>query len=266
MTETPPRPKKSWGQHFLIDYNIQRKILDTAQIQPGERIVEIGPGRGILTQGLLDRGAEVTAIEIDPLLIQPLREQFPRLHLVQADALRYAYDQVPAPYKVVANLPYNISTPLLFQFLEERTRISRMVLMLQREVAARLVASVGSKTYGALSAIFQFYADLQIAFIVPRTCFRPRPQVDSAVVTITPLPAPRVSVRNEAYFIRVVKGAFGHRRKQLVNALADAGFDRKKVEEALAKTGIAATRRGETLTLPEFAHLADILIDYEGHL
>lgn len=262
MTGIPsPRPKKSWGQHFLIDHNIQRKILDAADLRPGERVVEIGPGRGMLTGGLLERGASVTAIEIDPLLIAPLREQFPKLELIHGDALRYPYETLPAPYKVVANLPYNLSTPLLFRFLEDRKRISRMTLMFQKEVADRLAAPVDSKSYGALSVIFQFYTDIKIAFIVSRGCFRPRPQVGSAVVTIIPLAQPRVSVRDETYLIRVVKGAFGHRRKQLVNALSDADFDREKVEAALGKAEIAPTRRGETLTLGEFAHLSDILFD-----
>lgn len=264
MTENrprPPRPRKSWGQHFLIDYNIQRKILDAAEIRSGERVVEVGPGRGILTKGLLHRGAEVTAIEIDPQMIDLIRAEIadPRLHPILGDALRYPYETIPAPYKVVANLPYYISTPLLFRFLQERQRIDRMVLMLQREVAERLAAGIGSKSYGALSVILQFYADIRIAFTVSPACFRPRPQVGSAVITLRFLSAPRAPVRDEALFLQVVKGAFSHRRKSLTNALTDAGFPREQVESALFQMGLDRTRRGETLTLSEFAALSDLL-------
>lgn len=262
---TPPRPRKSWGQNFLIDPNIQRKILDAAEIRPGERVVEIGPGRGILTKGLLERGAEVLAVEIDPLLVGTLRQEIPSAHLdlVRGDALQYPYDRIapPYPYKVVANLPYYLSTPLLFRLLEERRRISRMVLMLQKEVAERLAAPVGGKNYGVLSVMVQLYADVRIAFPVSKRCFRPRPEVDSSVIVLTPLLHPRVSVRDEALFGRVVRGAFGHRRKRLGNALADAGFPRDKVAAALQKIGLDPARRGETLCLAEFASLADTLAD-----
>lgn len=263
MTETTPRPRKSWGQNFLIDYNIQRKILDTAEIGPGERVVEIGPGRGILTKGLLERGVEVLAIEIDPLLVATLRQEIPspHLHLLQEDALQYPYHQIPSSYKVVANLPYYLSTPLLFRLLEERQRISRMVLMLQKEVAERLVAPVGEKNYSVLSVMAQLYADIRIAFHVSRGCFRPRPDVDSSVISLTPLPHPRVSIRDEALFGRIVRGAFGHRRKRLANALSDAGFPRDQVDAALQKIGLDPARRGETLSIAEFALLADTLFD-----
>jgi 16S rRNA (adenine1518-N6/adenine1519-N6)-dimethyltransferase len=259
---TALRPRKSWGQNFLIDHNIQRKILDAAEIAPGERVVEIGPGRGILTKGLLDRGAEVLAIEIDPLLVGMLRQEIPspRLDLVRADALQYRYDRIPSPYKVVANLPYYLSTPLLFRLLEERQRISRMVLMLQKEVAERLVASVGEKNYGVLSVMVQLYAEVRIAFRVSRACFRPRPDVDSSVIALTPLSHPRVPIADEALFGRVVRGAFGHRRKRLANALTDAGFPRDQVDAALRKIGLDPARRGETLSLTEFAFLADTLV------
>jgi len=262
MTETSPRPRKSWGQHFLIDLNIQRKILDAARIASGERVVEIGPGRGILTKGLLDRGAEVLAIEIDPLLIGLLREEIPstRLNLIQGDALHYPFDRIPSPYKVVANLPYYLSTPLLFRLLEARRGISRMVLMLQKEVAERLAAPVGGKNYGVLSVMVQLYADVRIAFHVSKGCFRPRPEVDSAVIVLNPLPSPRALLRDEALFTRVVRGAFGHRRKRLINALTDAGFERAQVEAALRRIGLDPARRGETLSLNEFAAIAETLV------
>lgn len=264
----PARPRKSWGQNFLIDHNIQRKILDLAEIVPGERVVEIGPGRGILTKGLLDRGAEVTAVEIDPRLVEFLQKELPhpKLNLILGDALRHPYERLPAPYKVVANLPYYLSTPLLFRLLQERRRVDRMVLMLQKEVADRLAATVGRKSYGALSIIIQFYADIRVAFTVSPNCFQPRPLVDSAVVELRPLPSPRLPVRDELFFSKVVKGAFAHRRKRLANALADAGFSRGRVESVLSKKGFDPSRRGETLTPAEFAALSDLLFDSSGIL
>jgi 16S rRNA (adenine1518-N6/adenine1519-N6)-dimethyltransferase len=264
-------PIKALGQHFLVDGNIRRKILDAAQIQPGERIVEIGPGTGSLTTGLLDRGASVIAIEIDRRLVEGLkRVPHPHLTLVCADALRYPYQELPTPYKVVANLPYGISTPLLFRLIEaaqweglasppQTARIKSMVLMLQKEVALRLGASAGDEHYGALSVIAQFYAEVQVLFSVTRNCFRPRPKVDSAVVALHPLPQARLPVRHPEPFLRLVKGAFAHRRKQMLNSLADAGFERPVVEVAMQKMGLSPTVRGEALSLHQFVALSEML-------
>lgn len=270
------RPKKRWGQNFLIDPNISRKILDCAEIQMGEPIIEIGPGRGILTLELLAHGAKVTAIEIDRDLIQTIREgakTFDKseirkrdLCLIQGNALAYAYQNLPAPYKVVANLPYNISSPILFRLLQEKTRISRMVLMLQKELAERIVAAVGKKSYGALSIIVQYYADVKILFTVSPTCFWPRPKVASAVVLLLPLPTPRIKVQDEDLFINIVKGAFQHRRKQLTNALICEGFDAATIRTSLQKMKIDLSRRGETFTIFDFAALADTMIDCMKHL
>ncbi|MFQ5779974.1 MAG: 16S rRNA (adenine(1518)-N(6)/adenine(1519)-N(6))-dimethyltransferase RsmA [Nitrospiria bacterium] len=274
MKKTSPRfvrPRKSWGQHFLIDANIQRKILDAAEIQPEEHVIEIGPGLGILTKGLLERGARVTAIEVDPILVDRIRKEItttepPRLDLITGDALRYPYQEIQGPYKVVANLPYYLSTPLLFRLLEGHRRIRRMVLMVQKEVADRLAAAVGTKSYGALSIAVQYYADIQVAFTVPPSCFRPRPKIDSTVIVITPLLKGRVPVRNEPLFLRVVRGAFGYRRKRVANALDEAGFSREIVASVLDRINIDPSRRGETLTMAEFAALADALFDSKADL
>ncbi len=270
MKERPlfvARPKKSLGQHFLIDGNIQRKILDLAEIDEGEPVVEIGPGRGILTRGLLERGARVLAIEIDRGLSEGLVSSLPSggtLEVIHADALRYPYATLPAPYKVVANLPYYLSTEILFLLLKERQRITKMVVMLQREVAERMVADVGNKRYGVLSVLLQFYSEVSLSFRVPPTCFRPQPQVDSAVVVCHPLAAPKVLVLDEAYFLRVVKGAFGHRRKQLANALSDHGFKIQTVELAIDEMGVNRSRRGETFSLAEFARFSNTLFKIEN--
>lgn len=255
------RPRKSWGQNFLIDFNVQRKILDLAGIKEGEHVIEIGPGRGMLTRGLLERRALVTAIEIDPHLVERLKKEIqavgpPDFDLVLGDALRYPYEAIQWPYKVVANLPYYLSTPILFRLLEEHRQIKTMVLMLQREVAERLVAQVGTKSYGALTVTVRYCADVRAVFHVPPTCFRPRPRVHSTVILLTPRSKGRMPVQDESLFLKVVKGAFAYRRKRVVNSLGESGFSREVVLLSLDKIGIDPGRRGETFTLSEFSALA----------
>ena len=223
MTRPGPRARvasaqiarKSLGQHFLIDKNIVHKIVRLAELQPGETVLEIGPGRGILTEALLDSSGLVVAVELDAALCARLRTTLggrSNFRLIEGDALAFEYAQVPSPFLVVANLPYYVSTPLLFRLLEERQRIDRLVLMLQEEVVARLAAAPGGKDYGALSIAAQFYCEVRRAFRVSPTCFRPKPRVGSAVVVLTPLAKPRVSVTDEAFFFRVVRAGFAHRR------------------------------------------------------
>ena len=271
MTRPGPRarvasaqiPRKSLGQHFLIDKNIVHKIVRLAELQPGETVLEIGPGRGILTEALLDSSGLVVAVELDAALCARLRTTLGRrsnFRLIEGDALAFEYAQVPSPFLVVANLPYYVSTPLLFRLLEERQRIDRLVLMLQEEVVARLAAAPGGKDYGALSIAAQFYCEVRRAFRVPPTCFRPKPRVGSAVVVLTPLAKPRVSVTDEAFFFRVVRAGFAHRRKALLNSLRDEGFEGAPTAAALEQAGIDSRRRAETLSLAEFAALADALL------
>jgi len=271
MTRPGPRarvasahvPRKSLGQHFLIDKNIVHKIVRLAELQPGETVLEIGPGRGILTEALLDSSGLVVAVELDAALCARLRTTLGRrsnFRLIEGDALAFEYAQVPSPFLVVANLPYYVSTPLLFRLLEERQRIDRLVLMLQEEVVARLAAAPGGKDYGALTIAAQFYCEVRRAFRVPPTCFRPKPGVGSAVVVLTPLAKPRVSVTDEAFFFRVVRAGFAHRRKALLNSLRDEGFEGAPTAAALEQAGIDSRRRAETLSLAEFAALADALL------
>ena len=250
------------GQNFLIDKNIVRKIVRSAQLQPGETVLEIGPGRGILTEALLEASGLVIAIELDTALCTHLRETFgarSNFRLIEGDAVTFDYAQVPSPFLVVANLPYYVSTPLLFRLLDQGPRVDRMVLMLQGEVAARLAASPGGKDYGVLSVAAQFRCDVRVAFKVPASCFRPRPQVGSAVVALTPLGRPRIAVRDKDLFFKVVRGGFAHRRKALPNSLRDEGFDAVRTAAALATAGIDPRRRAETLSLEEFAALTDAL-------
>jgi len=271
MTRSGPRasvapahvPRRSLGQHFLIDKNIVHKIVRLAELQPGETVLEIGPGRGILTDALLDSSGLVVAVELDAALCAHLRATLGRrsnFRLVEGDALTFEYAQVPSPFLVVANLPYYVSTPLLFRLLEDRRRIDRLVLMLQEEVVARLAAAPGGRDYGALSIAAQFYCEVRQAFRVPPTCFRPKPQVGSAVVVLTPLRKPRVSVADEAFFFRVVRAGFAHRRKALPNSLRDEGFEGAPTAAALEQAGIDPRRRAETLSIEEFAALADGLL------
>jgi 16S rRNA (adenine1518-N6/adenine1519-N6)-dimethyltransferase len=259
---TLPRGRRSLGQHFLIDRNIVRKIVRLAELQPGETVLEIGPGRGILTEALLDVSGSVIAIEVDSILYAHLRDAFANrssLKLIEGDALAFDYERLPESFLVVANLPYYVSTPLLFRLLKEGARISRMVLMLQAEVAARLAAPPGGKQYGVLSVAAQFRCEVRLAFKVSATCFQPPPRVDSAVVVLTPLLRPRVSVQDEGFFFKVVRAGFAHRRKSLANSLRDEGFDPETTKVALSEAEIDGARRAETLSLQEFGALANRL-------
>lgn len=257
----PPPPQKRLGQNFLIDPNIVRKIVAAAGLCPGDTVLEIGPGRGILTRALCDTGHPVIAVEIDQHLVEYLRDTLsrPNLDLRHADALHFAYDTLPDRTVVVANLPYYISTPLLFKLLEANGHVSRMVLMLQTEVAERIVAEPNTDDYGILSVLAQYRAEAKIAFCVSKHCFRPRPDVDSAVVTLLTQPHPSVTPSNEALFIKLVRAAFAHRRKTVSNSLRDEGFSGTALADAFAQTAIDSSRRAETLSIEDFAALTDVL-------
>lgn len=257
-----PPPRKRLGQHFLIDPNIVRKIVALAALQKDETVLEIGPGRGILTKALCDAARSVIGIELDQQLGRYLRETmgpYENFDLRIGDALEFPYDQVPVGTVVVANLPYYVSTPLLFRLFQERSRIDRMVLMLQTEVARRLVARPGTKDYGILSVLTQFATTASLAFQVPINCFRPRPEVGSSVVSLVVRKQPPEEVKNEALFIRTVRAAFAHRRKTLANSLRDEGFPPDAITRALADSGIVPSRRAETLGLHELAVLSSHL-------
>ena len=253
-----PPANKRLGQHFLIDQNIVRKIVAAAALTPDETVVEIGPGRGILTDALSQVARRVIAIEIDPELyglLQARQSEWKNVELIRADALIYPFETLPAGV-VVANLPYYISTPLLFKFLEHRRRFSRLVLMLQNEVADRLVAKAGSSEYGVLSVMTQYAAEVKKAFRVSANCFRPRPEVGSAVAVLRPKPQALLSPREEPGFAAVVKAAFAHRRKTLVNSLRDEGYEVAMVNEAVGAMRLVPTVRAETLTLEQFMELS----------
>jgi 16S rRNA (adenine1518-N6/adenine1519-N6)-dimethyltransferase len=256
------RPKL--GQHFLRDRNMILKIVRHAGIAPSDTVLEVGAGEGFLTRALADRAREVFSLEVDGELFGRLKEslrEYSNIRLECADALTYPYALLPHPFKVVANLPYYIATPLIFRFFELRNRISEMVIMLQQEVAMRLVAPPGSRTYGPLSVAAQYYSLPRMAFRVPRRCFSPPPRVDSAVVRMEIRGRPAVEVKDEGFFFRLVRGAFAHRRKVLRNSLMDSGLPKDHLERAAAAVSLDLGRRAETLTLQEFASLSDILFE-----
>lgn len=260
MTTVPfPPAKKRLGQNFLIDPNIVRKIVALADLHPQDTVFEIGPGRGVLTEALSKATGRVVAVEIDPLLHRVLEErqaEWPNVELVCDDALRYPIDQLPPGTIVVANLPYYLSTPLLFRLLDCRDRFPRLVLMLQDEVADRLVAKPGNSNYGVLSVMVQYAADVTKAFKVSANCFRPRPEVGSAVVSVRMKDLRELSDRDELRLTALVKAAFAHRRKTLVNSLRDEGYQAQPLAAVLQDMNVDVSSRAETLTLEQFVDLA----------
>lgn len=253
----PPSAIKRLGQNFLIDPNIVRKIVALADLRPEDRVLEIGPGRGILTEALCRHAGQVTAIEIDPRLHAYLAEQarFSNLTLILADAMTYPLTSLHPGTVVVANLPYYLSTPLLFKFLAHHTLIPRLILMLQNEVADRLIAKPGSSAYGTLSVMAQYAADITKAFKVSAPCFRPRPDVGSAVVLLTTKQERALNQEDELKFGAVVKAAFLHRRKTLVNSLKDEGYHHPTVSDALLSLNLPITTRAEVLSITQFIAL-----------
>lgn len=253
---------KKLGQNFLIDAGIVQGIVDAAQIRPGDHVLEIGPGIGTLTQGLAEAGADVTAVELDkklPVVLAETLKAYDHVRIVPGDILKV---DIPAlmgtePFKVVANLPYYITTPILMTLLERRLPITTMVTMVQKEVAERMTARPGSRSYGALSVAVQYYTEPEIVLNVPPRSFIPAPEVDSVVIACRVRSVPAVRVSEEKMFFRVVRAAFGQRRKTLANALRGGGFPKEQVRDAMERAQMDPQRRGETLSLEEFGRLAD---------
>jgi 16S rRNA (adenine1518-N6/adenine1519-N6)-dimethyltransferase len=262
LTPELPPPNKRLGQNFLIDPNIVRKIVGLAELNTGDHVLEIGPGRGILTEALCRAAGRVTAIEVDPRLhayLETRQSKLPNVELVCEDALVYPIESLPIGTVVVANLPYYISTPLLFRLLDQRGLFPRMVLMLQDEVADRLVAKPGGSDYGVLSVMAQYAAEITKSFRVSAQCFRPRPEVGSAVVVLRTHKRTRLSQQEEFAFRALVKAAFAHRRKTLINSLRDEGYELHLVSETLQQLDITPTRRAETLSVEDFLRFARAL-------
>jgi 16S rRNA (adenine1518-N6/adenine1519-N6)-dimethyltransferase len=252
-------PRKRFSQHFLFDPSILRRMIDAAQVTSEDTVLEIGPGPGRLTRLLAESAGRVIAVEIDRDLHAKLKAElsgFPNLELVSGDILRYPLESITGPFKVVANVPYHISTPIIFRLLEHREHLVSMTLTLQREVAQRIAARPGGKDYGILSLMVQYHGRAVIKFPIPRGAFRPVPRVDSACLHVDILPEPAVAVRDPALFSRVVRTAFSTRRKTMLNALKQAFPD---AETALNAAGVDPSRRPETLGMEEFGRIADCL-------
>ena len=253
---------KKLGQNFLIKRGIVDEIVKAADLQEGEPVLEIGPGIGTLTQGLAQSGANVTAIELDTRLLEVLDTtlaQYNNVTIVHGDVLKLDVPSIMnhEPFKVVANLPYYITTPIIMSLLESRLPIERLVVMVQKEVALRMVAKPGTKDYGALSVAVQYYTKPDIVLDVPPKSFLPAPAVTSSVIRCVLRDKPPVDVVDEKLFFRVVKAGFAQRRKTFANTMKTTGLSKDRIEELLAKANIDGQRRGETFTLQEFADVAN---------
>ncbi|WP_379971441.1 16S rRNA (adenine(1518)-N(6)/adenine(1519)-N(6))-dimethyltransferase RsmA [Ectobacillus sp. sgz5001026] len=267
--------KKSLGQNFLIDTNVLNRIVDFAELTPNSGAIEIGPGIGALTEQLAKRAKKVVAFEIDqrllPILAETL-EPYPHVDIIHGDVLKEDVKAVIASefeegqdIMVVANLPYYVTTPILFKLLEESLPIRGIVVMMQKEVADRIAAEPGSKNYGSLSIAIQYYMVAETVMTVPRTVFVPQPNVDSAVLRLIKREKPVVEVKDESFFFQVVRASFAQRRKTLLNNLSSnvssIPKDKGWLERTLLEIGIDPKRRGETLTIEEFAKLSNTLYE-----
>ena len=253
---------KKLGQNFLIKRGIVDKIVHAAELTVGEPVLEVGPGIGTLTQGLAQSGADVTAIELDRRLLEVLDTtlaSYDNVRIIHGDVLKLDVPTIMnhKPFKVVADLPYYITTPIIMSLLESKLPIERLVVMVQKEVALRMVAKPGTKDYGALSVAVQYYTEPDIVLDVPPKSFLPAPAVTSSVIRCILRDKPPVDVIDEKLFFCVVKAGFAQRRKTFSNTMKTTGLTRDRIEELLAKANIDGQRRGETFTLQEFADVAN---------
>jgi 16S rRNA (adenine1518-N6/adenine1519-N6)-dimethyltransferase len=270
-------PKKKWGQNFLIDKNVLNRIIQEGQINPHDYLVEVGPGLGVLTQQLALKGQGVLAIDIDLSLRELLAETLEGLSNVRvlfADVMKVNIEEeikkqfalpVTPKYKVVANIPYYITNPIIFNLLENCPSMQEAILMVQREVAVRLLAAPGSKDYGLLTIMTSYYANIEQLMKISRNCFFPKPNVDSTLIKITPLPEKRVKVKDEAFFKHLVRHSFQKRRKTILN-ICDSMFpdEKNNIKTQLYQLNIDPRRRSETMSIQEFALLADAFYKQEA--
>lgn len=284
--------KKQLGQNFLIDMHVLDKIIRAADIGPGDICLEIGPGIGSLTQALCEATVDdgrVYAVEIDDRLIPILEENlaaYPHVHIIHTDFMKidlpafFEEEKIDRPVKVVANLPYYITTPIIMALFESSVPLASVTVMVQEEVAKRMQAKPGTKDYGALSLAVQYYAEPYIAAHVPPNCFMPRPNVGSAVIRLTRRPEPPVEVEDEKLMFKLIRAAFGQRRKTLVNAVTGSPelggtirltdgkglkISKETIAQALEEAGISQTIRGEALSLQQFAELTNVLAKQADH-
>ena len=266
--------QKKFGQNFLIDTHVLEKIIKAANITKDDMVLEIGPGIGTMTQYLCENAREVIAVEIDknliPILTQDTLSMYDNVTVINEDILKVDINALVneknggRPIKVVANLPYYITTPIIMGLFEARVPIENITVMVQKEVAERMQSGPGSKDYGALSLAVQYYADPYIVANVPPNCFMPRPNVGSAVIRLTLHNDAPIKVKDERLMFRLIRASFNQRRKTLANGLnnsSELSFSKEIIEKAIEILGVSATIRGEALTLEQFAKLTDILMD-----
>lgn len=264
--------QKRFGQNFLIDTHVLEKIIKSAEITKEDLVLEIGPGIGTMTQYLCENAREVIAVEIDknliPILTNDTLAEYDNVTVINEDILKLDLNKLVEEknggkrIKVVANLPYYITTPIIMGLFESHVPLQNITVMVQKEVADRMQAGPGSKDYGALSLAVQYYATPYIAANVPPNCFMPRPNVSSAVIRLTLHKEPPVKVKDESFLFAIIRASFSQRRKTLVNGLTNAAelnISKDRVQEALEQMGLSATIRGEALTLEQFAELSNLL-------
>ena len=269
--QTGPAAKKSLGQHFLEDKGAVEAALGMAEVGPDDLIVEIGPGKGILTAALLAKASRVVAIEVDPRMVKYLQAKLsaPRLRIIQEDVLQVDWQRLfkdEAPVKVVANLPYYITSPIIQRLLAERTLFQSLVLMVQREVAERISAEPGGRSYGILSVAVQYLAQVELGLVIPPAAFSPPPEVYSQLIKLVPRPRPLVDAPS-ALFFRIVRAAFRQRRKTVLNALlaanlldcAEKAEQKEKLAQILAAVDLSASQRPETISILKYGELTSAL-------
>ncbi|WP_037465054.1 16S rRNA (adenine(1518)-N(6)/adenine(1519)-N(6))-dimethyltransferase RsmA [Shimazuella kribbensis] len=269
--------KKSLGQNFLTDAHVLQQIIDAADLDEQAGVIEIGPGLGALTEGLAKSAKKVVAIELDNRLIPILQDLFQdqsNVEIVHADALKLDFAQLISDkfsscskVHVVANLPYYVTSPILVKLLESKLSLSNIVVMIQKEVAERILASPGSKTYGSLSVFAQYFSEPSKVVQVPAHVFVPRPQVDSMVIRLSMLPQSPVPVDDEAFFFQVVRASFAKRRKTLLNSLSSSlpfPIEKTQLEELIRSIGIDPSCRGEMLSIESFAQLSNVLLQVKN--
>ena len=267
---------KRLGQNFLIDANIVQGIVDAANVQENDRVLEIGPGIGTLTQALAETGAEVTCVELDKRLPEVLAhtlDAYDNVRVIQGDILKVNISKLAEeknngkPIKVVANLPYYITTPIIMGLFESHVPIDSITIMVQKEVADRMQEGPGSKEYGALSLAVQYYAKPEIVVNVPPSCFMPQPKVGSAVIRLTRHSEPPVTVKSEKLLFQVIRASFNQRRKTLANGLANYGafgLPKEELQACIEELGVPVNIRGEALSLEQFAQLSNIIYDHRS--
>ncbi len=252
--------RRPLGQHFLFDPRILKKIIDCGKVTSEDTVVEIGPGLGKMTKLLAERVKKVIAIEIDKRLAERLKEAlstYQNIEVITADALKFPYETIKGKFKVIANIPYYITTPLLFRLLKFRDKIISMTLLVQKEVARRIAAVPGNKDYGILSISVQLYSKPSLKFSISKGAFSPPPEIDSSVVYFEVYPQTVLKLENEEFFLKVVRTAFSQRRKTISNSLKSF----KNIKEALDKAGLDPKLRPEMLSIKDFLRLANALTD-----